>query len=1143
MDGFVAELRKIPPVTRFLCASSLAVTIPILMKMVPPYYIVYTHGFVFKKLQLWRLYTSFFLGSPEIKYIFDLFMLYRTSDQLENGPYSRRSADLAYQLLFACGSIIVATTPLNGMLFFHPLLVSLIYIYSALAPPGSQTSFMGLFTFPVKYLPYSVLGMDLLTGGPAYAAQGVAGAVVGHFWWWGVWGGELGGRGGVLQAYASAPQWMRNLVGEGGTPPPPPGSATANSGGGGGLLSGKDPSEFNPADPIRLWIIQLGIIVSTASLLSLVLRKFRQPKVIAEVLGGILLGPTAFGRIPGFTEHVFPMESRPYLSLTANIGLCLFLFLVGLEIDGTVIRKNARLSATVALAGMILPFGIGAGLSVPLYKQFISESIQFTHFMLFAGVAFSITAFPVLCRILTELKLLDTTVGIVVLSAGVGNDIIGWTLLALSVALVNAGTGVTAVYVLLACVGWTLFLLFPVKYALRWLAKNTGSIENGPTVLFMTVTILILFGSAFFTDVIGVHAIFGAFVTGITVPREGNLAIALTEKLEDMVAIIFLPLYFTLSGLSTNLGLLDDGVTWGYTVAIIFTAFVGKFGGCALAAKYAAGFNWREAGAIGSLMSCKGLVELIVLNVGLAAGILTPRVFSMFVLEALILTFMTTPLVIRFYPPHVRKRISATGATFGNVADDEAHGADRKSQTGDPTGKRRFTVVLDKLEHLPGAMALCQLIQPSLPAIVIDKPKRSSNESSRLSTKAVARQAPLSIEALRLIELSDRSSAVMKSSVADTLLGTDPLLAVFKMFGQLNAMSITPAISIVTHDDLSHTVAEHANNHGSDLIMLPWLPPSVDCTGAGVAIGTGVGNANEDPAAATYPKPSNPKTASSNPFDLLLRSGRSGPTTGAGEKPYAVIHSQFVRGVFAQAKTDVALFVDQSANGTPGLGSGGPSGSQHLFLPFFGGPDDRLALEFVVQICEHQRVSATVLRMIKRDVEVPLTIVPTAHLSDIKIAQSPNPEDANMLTVASVTGFPDTVYSQPDTEIRMHSETADNITWARYAGPRPETSSSSSSAALARIDFRECATPVPLRAGIREAEGARRPGARLLIVTGRSRRLAVENHRAELKELMEEYGSVGSEVKKTIGDVATAFVVAGCGEGAVVLQAANVAGD
>lgn len=337
-------------------------------------------------------------------------------------------------------------------------------------------------------------------------------------------------------------------------------------------------------------------------------------------------GPTAFGRIPGFTEHIFPSESMPYLSLVANIGLCLFLFLVGLEIEGGVVKRNARLSAAIGLAGMIIPFGLGAGLAVPIYKQFIDQDVEFTHFMLFAGVAFSITAFPVLCRILTELKLLDTTVGIVVLSAGVANDIIGWTLLALSVALVNGGGGLSALYILLVCVGFALILLFPGRMALHWLARKTGSIENGPTIFFMTITILLLFGSAFFTDIIGVHAIFGAFLTGLIVPREGNMAIHLTEKLEDMVQIIFLPLYFTLSGLSTDLGLLNDGVftppsktaihadfeigmTWGYTIAICTLAFVGKFGGCMLAARYAAGFSWRESSAIGSLMSCKGYIS------------------------------------------------------------------------------------------------------------------------------------------------------------------------------------------------------------------------------------------------------------------------------------------------------------------------------------------------------------------------------------------------------------------------------------------------------------------------------------------------------------------------------------------------------
>jgi Kef-type K+ transport system membrane component KefB len=341
------------------------------------------------------------------------------------------------------------------------------------------------------------------------------------------------------------------------------------------------------------------------------------------VLGGILLGPTAFGRIPGFSEHIFPTQSIPYLSLVANIGLCLFLFIIGLEIDAAIIRRNARLSMTVAAAGVIIPFGLGAVLAIPLYNHFIDSSqVSYTHFMLFTGVAFSITAFPVLCRILTELKLLDTTVGIVVLSAGVGNDIVGWTLLALSVALVNAGSGLTALWVLFVCIGWTLFMLFLVRRVLFWLARTTGSTENGPTMFFMTITTLILFGSAVFTDVIGVHAIFGAFLAGVIVPRDGGLAIALTEKLEDMVTVIFLPLYFTLSGLSTDLGLLNTGTIWGFTIAICVLAFTGKFGGCSLAARYA-GFSWREASTIGSLMSCKGLIELIVLNVGLQAGILT----------------------------------------------------------------------------------------------------------------------------------------------------------------------------------------------------------------------------------------------------------------------------------------------------------------------------------------------------------------------------------------------------------------------------------------------------------------------------------------------------------------------------------------
>ncbi|KAF9459202.1 Sodium/hydrogen exchanger family-domain-containing protein [Collybia nuda] len=882
------------------------------------------------------------------------------------------------------------------------------------------------------------------------------------------------------------------------------------------VLSGSNASIFNPSgSPIRLWIIQAGIIVSTASVLSLGLRRLRQPKVIAEVLGGILLGPTGFGRIPGFTDYVFPMESRPYLGLVADIGLCLFLFLVGLEIDGAVIRRNARLSVAVAIAGMILPFGFGIALAGPLYRQFVDPNIQFFHFTLFIGVAFSITAFPVLCRILTELKLLDTTVGIVVLSAGVGNDIIGWALLALSVTLVKAGSQFTALWILLSCVGWTMFLLFPVRSALRWLAKTTGSIENGPTMLFMTVTMLVLFGSAFFTDVIGVHAIFGAFVAGIIVPREGGLAIALTEKLEDMVTIIFLPLYFTLSGLSTDLGLLDDAVTAGFTVVIIMTAFAGKFGGCTLAAKYAAGFNWREASAVGSLMSCKGLVELIVLNVGLSAGILSQRVFSMFVLEALVLTFMTTPLVMTFYPPHLRTRISPIKTQFDHLTDDETGTQDETPYIVDTIQKRRFTVVLDKLEHLPGAMALTQLIQPSLQ---VDEKHKRIPMINNFSSKAPLHPLQFSIEAHRIIEL-DRTS-ITKSSAPNTHLNTDPLLAIFRMHGQLHNLPITSSVSVIPRSDIPNDVVENARKHASDMIMVSWLPPSKE-------------DDEKTQGSININNPTTSNKPSNNPFGALFRS------PSGTQKPASAIQSQSVRRVFTQSGVDVALFVDRAASRTE-LPT---ATNQHVFLPFFGGPDDRLALEFVVQICESPKVTATVLRMVRKDDHLLASPTSTAYTKD-NGGVSKLPENVNMLSLVSVVSDSTaTFHGETNSGLKLQSEVADNISWARYAEPRTGSGSNLHPAALSRIQFRELETSTPLRSAIQECSLNNAEGdghTRLLIVTGRSVRPAFESHRAELEALMREHwhDTVDNDMKRTIGDIATAFILTGCGAGVVVMQAA-----
>ncbi|KAG1858827.1 Sodium/hydrogen exchanger family-domain-containing protein [Suillus subluteus] len=876
----------------------------------------------------------------------------------------------------------------------------------------------------------------------------------------------------------------------------------------GGLLTGTDPSAFNVSDPLRLWIIQVGVIIMMAQLLSLCLGRMKQPKVIAEVLGGILLGPTALGRIPGFTEHIFPSQSLPYLYLVANIGLCLFLFIVGLEIDASVIKRNARMSVIVSLAGIALPFGLGSALSLPLYHQFIDPSVHFTYFMLFTGVAYSITAFPVLCRILTELKLLDTTVGIIVLSAGVGNDVVGWTLLALSVALVNAGSGLTALWVLLTCVAFTIFLLLVVKRAMLWLARATGSTNDGPTMFYMTIVMILLWACAFFTDIVGVNAIFGAFLAGIIVPREGGLAIALTEKLEDMVTIIFLPLYFTYSGLNTDLGLLNDGITWAFTIAIACLAFLGKFGGCTIASRLS-GFSWREASTIGALMSCKGLVELIVLNVGLSAGILSQKVFSMFVLEALTLTFMTTPLVRALYPPE-RRVIATSGGAPPRTRDEEDY-ADKKSPVNEEQPWRyRFTVILDKLEHMPSMMALTQLARPPVPEL--------SSLTTAVSMSTASDPAPLkykmpevSINALRLIELSDRPSAVMKSSTTDTLIHTDPLLGIFRMFGELNDLPVSTSLTIVPYDDLAYNVVDHAKRNASQLILLPWLPP---CAGT---VETSEG------------APPRREKLDHNPFETIFGTSR--------DKSASVVHSQFVRGVFAQSETDVAVFVDPGNHINTCAGTGG---SHHIFLPFFGGPDDRLALEFVVQLCANPKINATVVKMEKREIENRQIERPPTAQSDIKVdTNSLALPHQHGLTTSSIIVFPDTVYGQPNTEMRMQSETADSIIWSRYAGHNLSDSDIPGPlrAALSRINFTNLASPVPLHAAIQRASMCQR----VLVVAGRSKRLAVENHHAELKDLVEEHRVVGHEVtRKTIGDVATAFVVSGCATAMVVLQAANV---
>ena len=522
------------------------------------------------------------------------------------------------------------------------------------------------------------------------------------------------------------------------------------------------------------------------------------------------------------------------------------------------------------------------------------------------------------------------------------------------------------------------------------------------------------------------------------------------------------------------------------------------------------------------------LVELIVLNVGLSAGILDQRVFSMFVLEALLLTFMTTPAVTFLYPPHLRVRVTATGASFNNVDGEEAHNQPRaprpctagSSYSDDTMWRTRFTVVLDKVEHLPAMMSLTQLIHPSPP------PPHSSDHSS-ISSLKLSSGPNVSIDALRLIELSDRVSAVMKGSVTDTLVQTDPTLEIYRTFGDINGVDVTTSLAIVSFDDLAVSIVDHARNNASHLVLLPWLPPTHDS------------DPPKDSSSGSHPSASTHHHSGTNQFDALSKATHGGATSTT------VVHSQFVREVFSRCTDiDAALYIDPVAR-SPG-DSFRKSTAYHLVLPFFGGPDDRATLEWVMQLCSSVRVSATVIRVRKGDIVEEVQEPPKAHILPNE-GKGPGriPALEHPALQRTVTSVVDTVYTQYDTHTRLQSDTADNVTWGLYAEGR-ETGEGLSEVvreALTRVEFLEMRTPEPLQAILgcvnEIVSEMSRKKARVLVMVGRSRRLAVEDHTAELREVMYGGKSIGAEVRRTIGDVGTALVVSGVKAGVVVLQAAN----
>ena len=405
-----------------------------------------------------------------------------------------------------------------------------------------------------------------------------------------------------------------------------------------------DSLTHNLQHPLAILLLQIITIIIVARVFGWIFRKIGQPSVIGEIIAGIFLGPSLVGMyFPEYSALLFPKESLGNLQFLSQIGLILFMFVVGMELDLKVLKNKANDAVVISHASIIFPFALGIGLSYFVYNQFAPEGVEFLSFSLFMGIAMSITAFPVLARIVQERGIHKTKLGAIVITCAAADDITAWCILAAVIAIVKAGTFASSMYVILLALVYVLAMLFVVKPFLKKVGDLYATRDNlsKPVVAIFLLTLII---SSYLSEVIGIHALFGAFLTGAIMPDITKIRNIIIEKVEDIALILLLPLFFVFTGLRTQIGLINDPYLWKITGFIILVAVVGKFFGSALAARFV-GQNWRDSLTIGALMNTRGLMELVVLNIGYDLGVLSSEIFTMMVIMALVTTFMTGPAI------------------------------------------------------------------------------------------------------------------------------------------------------------------------------------------------------------------------------------------------------------------------------------------------------------------------------------------------------------------------------------------------------------------------------------------------------------------------------------------------------------------